>query len=111
MACTDRVNQLCAGHPMGSLIVKSRKAFIEMAKRRDDVETLYIPTLWISNDLREELDGLDVEEIFLDTDKDECIRRCKLAEDRPDKGAWIGLINEWFDRHASETKAGETNEN
>lgn len=104
MACTDRRDQLCPGHPMSGLIKNTRKYIIDAAKDHPKCETLWIPTLWISDKLRAEVEGLDVEEIFLDESKETCIERLEKADDRPDKKNWYAVIEQWFKEHGSETK-------
>ena len=41
------------------------------------------------------VDSLGAREIFIDTDKEECIRRLYACEDR-DKDEWLQYINNWW---------------
>lgn len=109
MACTDRTDQLSPGHAMSGIIRDMRKTAIDWAAKYGRVKTLYIPTLWISDKLREEVKGLDVEEIFLDESKETCIERLEKADDRPDKANWRAVIEKWFEEHGDERR--NTNEN
>lgn len=103
MACTDRTDQLCPGHAMAGIIKSTRKVFIDSAAQNSNVETLWIPTLWISDKLREEVNGLDVEEIFLDESKETCLERLRNADDRPDKKNWAAVIDKWFKDHGEQS--------
>lgn len=104
-ACTNRTGQSSEPHPMASFVIDMRKILIDALQKRPGVENLYITCLWITDKLKSEVEGLDTEEIFIDTDKEECFRR--LAEDsrRSDKGGWKKLINTWFKEHATEDTA------
>ena len=103
MACTDRNDQLCPGHAMAGIIKSTRKFIIDSAAQNSNVETLWIPTLWISDKLREEISGLDVEEIFLDESKETCLERLRNADDRPDKKNWAAVISKWFEDHGEQS--------
>lgn len=42
---------------------------------------------------------LRAREIFIETPKDECLRRLEECADGRDKEEWRGYIDEWFERH------------
>lgn len=43
---------------------------------------------------------LGAREIFLDTDKEECIKRLEACEDGRNKEEWLTFINQWWRRYA-----------
>lgn len=43
---------------------------------------------------------LRAREVFIDTSKEECLRRLQVVDDGRDKEAWTGFIDQWWRRYA-----------
>lgn len=108
-AVTSQKNQTANNHPMADFVIGLRKAILDLAQPKKYVENLYITCLWITDKLKSEVEGFDVEEIFIDATKEECFQRLKADDNRPDKGEWKMLINTWFKEHAPESPSKSEN--
>ena len=53
----------------------------------------------LSSDRMRRIETLGAEEIFINTTKDECLKRLYDNPDGRDTEAWAGYISEWFDKY------------
>lgn len=100
-ACTNRAGQSSEQHPMANFVIDLRKMIIDAAQSRPSIENLYITTLWVSDKILSEVEGLDFEKIFVEATKEECFERLANDSARSDKGGWKKLINGWFSQHGN----------
>ena len=98
---TDHSLQQGVGHRYARAF---RATFAERLRDDDSAEHAYILASKITDNLRDELDGLDVEYHRMDVDKQTCLDRLAADDDRPDKDAWAQLIEKWFDEDAKEVR-------
>ena len=74
----------------------------KLADEKCAAKRAYIITRWPTDNLREQLAGMDVVEHRMETSREECLSRLESDDTRTDKAAWRDIINRWFDEHADE---------
>lgn len=77
-----------------------------IAETESGAKRAYIITRWPTDNLREQLNGLDVTEHRMDATREECLDRLEHDDSRDDKSAWAKIIDNWFSDHANEPDNG-----
>lgn len=75
----------------------------KLADEKCAAKRAYIITRWPTDNLREQLAGMDVVEHRMEASREECLSRLESDDTRTDKVAWRDIINRWFDEHADES--------
>lgn len=83
--------------------ISCRLSIINKLLKGADIDTAWILTRYPTNNLESLLEPLTPEYILMDTSKDECLCRLMADVTRPDKEAWMQVINDWFDQYGGET--------
>lgn len=105
----DNIWQCVSGQPryekparLKSIVFKLRDELLNSVKyRMGKWNNCYIVGGYPLQSERERLiRELGAREIFIDTDKEECLRRLKMSDDGRDKEEWTKYIDEWFERAA-----------
>ena len=105
----DNIWQCVSGQPryekparLKSIVFKIRDELLNSVKyRMGKWNNCYIVGGYPLQSERERLiRELGAREIFIDTDKNECLRRLEMADDGRDKDEWAKYIDEWFERAA-----------
>ena len=91
-------------------VIECREKIINKASDDDSIDIAYITTCKISDKLKSELDGLDVEYVLMDKTKEECYELLDGDETREDKEFWKTLIDEWFEWYEEYTQTEEEEE-
>lgn len=104
IACSNRSLQLAESHPMTNFVYEMREKMLESAKDKSNVDNFFITCLWISDKIKTITKGFDIEEIFIDSTKEECLDHLENDDMRPDKEKWKMLINKWFNEHGNHSK-------
>ena len=99
LAMTTLTQHLTERHTADLLILDLRKAIVDKVKDDKRINCVWIQCRWPTDTLKEILDGVDTEEIFIEATKEECYERLDADDTRPDKDAWRGVINKWFLEH------------
>lgn len=73
----------------------------KLASEANKAKRAYIITRWPTDNLREQLAGMDVVEHRMETSREECLSRLEDDDTRTDKAGWADIINQWFDEHDS----------
>lgn len=89
-------------------VLELRKPLVDACRKRQDIKIFWMTCSWPTARILEILDGLDVEKIFIDATKEECLQRLQGDDSRPDKGAWIAVIDRWFAQHKDPEKQFDT---
>lgn len=76
-----------------------RGLIISRVKEETPVKKAWIITRWPTDTLREKLDGLNVTETRMNTDRQTCLERLESDETRTDKDGWREVIDKWFEEH------------
>ena len=84
LATTTRKKQLVARHAAHFAVLNLRKAFVDNAKDEKAINCIWLLCNWPTDTVREILDGLDTEDIFIDATEDECYARLEADDTRPD---------------------------
>lgn len=105
----DNIWQCVSGQPryekparLKSIVFKIRDELLNSVKfRMGKWNNCYIVGGYPLQSERERLiRELGAREIFIDTDKEECLKRLKMADDGRNKEEWTKYIDEWFERAA-----------
>ena len=77
-----------------------RYQMIRKASELTDIGTVFLITHKVDNSLKDFLDstGCKVEYKFMDTSKEECLKRLAGDKSRPDKQEWEKIINYYFEQ-------------
>ena len=110
LAATTRTEHLTDRHPAHFAILSLREAMSDAVKDAEEIDCLWMQCRWPTDKILAILDGLDIEEIFVEATKAECYERLMQDETRPDKDAWKAVIDAWFSEHG-EPKQKEMNRN
>lgn len=98
-AMTSRKEHLVERHAAHFAILRLRQALMNIVKDESNIETVWFTCLWPTEELQKITEGTDVEKILIESTKKECCDRLAKDDTRPDKSAWMELINKWFDEH------------
>ena len=98
-ATTTRKKQLVARHAAHFAVLNLRKALVDNAKNEKAINCIWFLCNWPTDTVREILEGLDTEDIFIEATEDECYARLEADDTRPDKAEWKMLIRDWFIEH------------
>lgn len=105
----DNIWQCVSGQPryekparLKSIVFKIRDELLNSVKfRMGKWNNCYIVGGYPLQSERERLiRELGAREIFIDTDKGECLKRLEMADDGRNKEEWTKYIDEWFERAA-----------
>ena len=105
----DNIWQCVSGQPryekparLKSIVFKIRDELLNSVKfRMGKWNNCYIVGGYPLQSERERLiRELGAREIFIDTDKEECLKRLEMADDGRNKEEWTKYIDEWFERAA-----------
>lgn len=102
MAMTTRTAHLAKGHAASYAILKLRQCVIDQAKKDKYIDTLWIQCRWATDEIKAMLDGINTEEVFIHSTKEECYEHLENDTLRPDKDQWKEKIDEWFAKHHDE---------
>lgn len=103
----DNIWQCVSGQPryekparLKSIVFKIRDELLNSVKfRMGKWNNCYIVGGYPLQSERERLiRELGAREIFIDTDKEECLKRLEMADDGRNKEEWTKYIDEWFER-------------
>lgn len=106
----DNIWQCVSGQPryekparLKSIVFKIRDELLNSAKyRMGKWNNCYIVGGYPLQSERERLiRELGAREIFIDTDKEECLKRLEMVDDGRNKEEWTKYIDEWFERAAN----------
>ena len=111
LASTTRKKHLVDRHAAHFVVLSLRKALVDSAKNEKAIDRLWLICSWPTDMIKELLDGVDSEEIFIDATKEECYARLEADDTRPDKSAWRSLIDEWFLEHGEHDDNGRDSDN
>lgn len=78
-----------------SYVIDIRDTIINKLKNERNIDTAFIITTFIRDDLKEKLNGIEVDYIHMDTDIYTCMSRANDSE-REDKDKIINVIKKWF---------------
>ena len=101
LASTTRENHLTQRHAGHWVLMSIREAMINKAVRDKNIDSLWIQCRWLTDNLREMLENVDTEEVFINATKEECYDRLMQDDRRPDKDEWKTVIDAWFQEHGS----------
>jgi hypothetical protein len=98
--CVSGLNRFQKPNRLKSIVFKQRDSLIDSVKYRfGKWQNAYILGGYPLQSERERLcRDLGAREVFIDTDKAECIRRAEMLDEIEDKEEFKGYIEEWFDR-------------
>lgn len=105
----DNIWQCVSGQPryekparLNSIVFKIRDELLNSVKfRMGKWNNCYIVGGYPLQSERERLiRELGAREIFIDTDKEECLKRLEMVDDGRNKEEWTKYIDEWFERAA-----------
>ncbi len=104
----DRIMQALSGLPphhknpsLVSLVLQIRGMAIQSLFTYFGVDDVWIIATRVKEDLKEALEGLDVQYHLMDTDKETCLDRVASDPDRADVAEeMISVIEEWFEEQA-----------
>ena len=99
LASTTRKKHLVDRHVAHFVILNLRKSIVENAKTERAIDRVWLLCRWPTDTIKEILEGVDSEEIFIEATKEECYARLEADDTRPDKEQWRALIDEWFLEH------------
>lgn len=97
MVCQDKRG--AAKTVAHDIAVQVRDVLIEHISGESAAKGAWIITTWPSDALREQLEGLNADELRMDTPREECVRRLEADETRTDKDEWRAAIDRWFAEH------------
>ena len=109
-ATTTRKKQLVARHAAHFAVLNLRKSLVDNAKNEKAINCIWLLCNWPTDTVREILDGLDTEDIFIEATEDECYARLEADDTRPDKAEWKMLIRDWFIEHGKHDDSKQTKE-
>ena len=101
LASTTREHHLTQRHAGHWVLMNIREAMINNAVRDRNIDALWIQCRWLTDNLKEMLEGVDTEEVFISATKEECYDRLMQDDRRPDKDEWKAVIDVWFQEHGS----------
>ena len=104
-ASTTRKKRLVDRHAAHFVVLSLRKALVDSAKNEKAIDRLWLICSWPTDMIKELLDGVDSEEIFIDATKEECYARLEADDTRPDKNRWRAIIDAWFDTYKETQQA------
>lgn len=98
--CVSGLNRFQKPNRLKSIVFKQRDSLIDSVKYRfGKWNNAYILGGYPLQSERERLcRDLGAREVFIDTDKAECIRRAEMLDEIEDKEEFKRYIEEWFDR-------------
>lgn len=98
--CVSGLNRFQKPNRLKSIVFKQRDSLIDSVKYRfGKWNNAYILGGYALQSERERLcRDLGAREVFIDTDKAECIRRAEMLDEIEDKEEFKRYIEEWFDR-------------
>lgn len=77
-------------------VMDFRKAIVERSKSDDDIETTYIITTKITDELLDIVSEATVSFCEMPTSKEQCLNFLNDDDTRKDKDFWIDKINDWY---------------
>ena len=100
--CVSGLNRFQKPNRLKSIVFKQRDSLIDSVKYRfGKWNNAYILGGYALQSERERLcRDLGAREVFIDTDKAECIRRAEMLDEIEDKEEFKRYIEEWFDRYS-----------
>ena len=101
LAATTREQHLTDRHPGHFVLLNLRRAMVTEAAGDDSIGVVWIQCRWLTDSLKEMLEGIETEEVFIRATKEECYDRLMRDDSRPDKNEWKAVIDEWFQEHGS----------
>ncbi len=99
LASTTRKKHLVDRHASHFVILNLRKSIVDNAKTERAINRMWLLCRWPTDTIKEILNGVDSEEIFIEATKEECYARLEADDTRPDKDQWRALIDEWFNTY------------
>ena len=85
LASTTRKKHLVDRHAAHFVILNLRKSIVDNAKTERAIDRIWLLCRWPTDTIKEILDGVDSEEIFIEATKEECYARLEADDTRPDK--------------------------
>jgi len=98
-ALTSRDSHTTEKHAAHNLITRLRYLIISNLKDDKDIQRIFIITRWPTDGIKKMLDGFEVEYKYLQANENECIKRLKNDDSRPDKEQWEKVIHQWHLEH------------
>ena len=111
LASTTRKKHLVDRHAAHFVILNLRKSIVDNAKTERAIDRIWLLCRWPTDTIKEILDGVDSEEIFIEATKEECYARLEADDTRPDKDQWRALIDEWFNTYGKHDKDQSNTDN
>lgn len=112
----DDLMQVLSGLPyqqtndhLREYVLDIRKAIIQRLKNETNLQKAYIITTFLSDSLMNELEGLNVQYIQMQTDKETCLKRIDNSN-RFNKEKLIDVTLNWFNKYTNQEISYKTKE-
>jgi 5-methylcytosine-specific restriction endonuclease McrA len=98
MACLTGLPYQVTNESLISYVTDIRNLIIDKLHSDNQIDTAYIITTFISQELKEKLDGLNPEYIQMETTMKVCMERLDKS-DRDDKEQLAKVIHDWYEKY------------